>query len=79
MTVYEGVAWLGNRVASAAQRRAQRQKAIQGARRSIGPTIQICGLAVLDYAAFEWTSIAGFIAVGISLLIVGEQLKGGDE
>lgn len=74
MTVYEGVAWMGNQIAKTAERRARRRVA----RKGIGPALQIGGLAALDYAAWSWIPVVGIVAVGLSLLLIGEQVKGGD-
>ena len=39
--------------------------------------LQVGGLGSLDYAAFQWNVIAGFVAAGVSLLVL-EYLMGGD-
>jgi hypothetical protein len=39
--------------------------------------MQITAFGFLDYAAWQWSTIAGCVAVGVSLLIL-EALGGGD-
>jgi membrane protein DedA with SNARE-associated domain len=38
--------------------------------------LQSLGLAAIDYAMFQWTSIAGFVAVGVSFFAL-DYITGG--
>lgn len=38
--------------------------------------LQACGLAAIDYAMFQWTTIAGFVAVGVSFFAL-DYITGG--
>jgi hypothetical protein len=38
--------------------------------------LQACGLAAIDYAMFQWTQVAGFVAVGISFFAL-DYITGG--
>lgn len=38
--------------------------------------LQACGLAAIDYAMFQWTQIAGFVAVGVSFFAL-DYITGG--
>lgn len=40
--------------------------------------LQTAGLASIDYAMFQWTQIAGFVAVGVSFFAL-EFITGGAE
>lgn len=38
--------------------------------------LQACGLAAIDYAMFQWTQIAGFVAVGVTFFAL-DYITGG--
>jgi membrane protein DedA with SNARE-associated domain len=38
--------------------------------------LQTLGLAAIDYAMFQWTSIAGFVAIGVSFFAL-DYITGG--
>lgn len=37
--------------------------------------LTVAGLGCLDYAAFEWNTIAGFVATGLSFLLLEQKGK----
>lgn len=45
-------------------------------RRARTAVMQVTAFGFLDYAAFQWTMIAGCVAVGVSLLVL--EALGGD-
>jgi len=40
--------------------------------------LQVGGFAFLDFTAYQWSHLAGYAAIGISLLIVEWLTSGGD-
>lgn len=39
-------------------------------RRARTATMQVAAFGFLDYAAFQWHSIVGYVAIGVSLLVL---------
>lgn len=45
-------------------------------RRARTATLQVTAFGFIDYAVFEWKPLAGFLAIGVSLLVL--EALGGD-
>lgn len=58
---------LADRVAKLAKRSAATARSL---------VLQAAGLAAIDYAMFQWTQIAGFVAVGVSFFAL-DYITGG--
>ena len=45
--------------------------------KTVSALVVLCGLAVLVYAAFLWSELAGLVALGVSLIAIGADVPRG--